>query len=78
MPLFYFDIDDGVRSIVRDEKGVSYAEMPMACHQAVKTLCEMGRDFSKNGSQEMSILVREAEGPQRLRVTLSVTVQSEH
>jgi hypothetical protein len=78
MPLFYFDIDDGLGSVLRDDEGVSYAEMSDACQEAVKTLCEMGRDFSEHGSQEMSIIVRDAEGTRRLRVTLSLTVHTEH
>jgi hypothetical protein len=77
MPLFFFDMHDGSGTILRDEEGIDYPEMVEACHEALKTLCEMGRDLYAKGSQEMTILVREAETGMRLRVTLSLSVDRE-
>ena len=51
--------------------------MADACHEALKTLCEMGRDLYEKGPQEMTIVVREAEGTTRLRVTLSLSIDRE-
>jgi hypothetical protein len=51
--------------------------MANACHQALKTLCEMGRDLYAKGPQEMTVVVREAETGMRLRVTLSLSVDRE-
>jgi hypothetical protein len=48
--------------------------MADACHDALKTLCEMGRDLYEKGPQEMTIVVREAGTRNRLHVTLSLRV----
>src|SRR5215207_6699974 len=45
----------------RSDEGFDYPEMAEACHEALKTLCEMGRDLYAKGPQEMAIVMREAE-----------------
>jgi hypothetical protein len=77
MPLFYFDGHDGSGTVLRDDEGVTFPDMGKACNQALKTLCEMGRDLSEDGPFEMSIVVREVETNKRMRVTLSVSVDRE-
>jgi hypothetical protein len=51
--------------------------MADACHEALKTLCEMGRDLYEKGPQEMTIVVREAGTRKRLHVSLSLSVNRE-
>ena len=75
MPLFFFDVHDGSGTVLRDDEGLPYPDMADACHEALKTLCEMGRDFYAKGPQD--IVVREAESGTRLRVTLSLSVDRE-
>jgi hypothetical protein len=77
MPLFFFDVHDGSGKVLRDDEGLPFPDMANACHQALKTLCEMGRDLYAKGPQEMTIVVREAETGMRLRVTLSLGVDRE-
>jgi hypothetical protein len=77
MSLFFFDVHDGSGTILRDDEGIDYPGMADACHEALKTLCEMGRDLYAKGPQEMTIVVREAETGTRLRVTLSLSVDRE-
>jgi hypothetical protein len=77
MPLYFFDVHDGSGTVLGEEEGLPYPNMADACHEALKTLCEMGKDFSAKGPQEMTILVREAESTRRLRVTLSLSVDWE-
>jgi len=77
MPLFFFDVHDISGTILRDDEGLPYPDMADACHEALKTLCEMGRDLYAKGPQEMTIVVREGETGKRLRVTLSLSVNRE-
>ena len=74
MPLFYFDVFDNSKADPLDHDGMDLPDMSDACQEALKTLSEMARDLSYKGSQELAILVREADRSRSLRVALSLTV----
>ena len=77
MPQFFFDIHGSSKDAIRDDEGLTFPAMADACHEALKTLCEMGRDLYEKGPQEMTIDVREAGTSNRLHVTLSLAVNRE-
>jgi hypothetical protein len=77
MALYFFDVVNGSGTFISDDEGATFPEMADACHEALKTLCEMARDLYKNGPQEMTIVVREAESGNRIRVTLSLSIDQE-
>ena len=77
MPLFYFDLHDNSGVDLRDDEGLAFSEMKDACQEALRTLCERGRDLYENGPQEIVIIIREARTRDRLRVTLSLSVDRE-
>jgi hypothetical protein len=77
MPLFYFDLHGSSKPVIRDDEGLTFPDMADACHEALKTLCEMGRDLYEKGPQEMTIVVREAGTRNRLHVSLSLSVNRE-
>jgi hypothetical protein len=74
MPLFYFDVFDNSRADPLDHDGMVLPDLSDACQEALNTLSEMARDLSYKGSQELAIVVREADGSRSLRVALSLTI----
>jgi len=43
MALYFFDVVNGSGTLVPDDEGLIFPEMADACHEALKTLCEIGK-----------------------------------
>ena len=71
MPRFYFDIEDGARSI--DEEGVMLADRKHVELTAIRSLFDIARDDPQvmSGSP-MTISVRDAAGETIYRATLDL------
>lgn len=78
MPLFYFDFDDGQgRGPVRDAVGTELADMDAARLEASRTMAELAADALPGRHETLlAIVVRDALGVNRLRVSLNFRVEN--
>jgi hypothetical protein len=74
MPRFYFDADDGEKSVA-DTVGLIFPDLHAAQQEAIRTLPEIAKDALPDGThRDFVIVVREGNDPV-LRATLSLRVE---
>ena len=75
MPLFYFDIHDGV-CLIRDDKGTELPDRHAARNAAISVLPGLARDELPDGDRrQFSSEVRDASGKVIFRATLSLATE---
>jgi len=77
LPLFYFDYDDGDGSgPVRDEIGTELADVDAAQLEASRTMAELAADVLPGHEDRLlAIVVRDARGALRIRVSIDFRVE---
>jgi hypothetical protein len=75
MPRYFFDTDDGTRSI-EDNEGLDLVGVEEAQVEAHRALADMARDVVPGGSQRtMMVRVRDRRGTTVLSASLSLLVR---
>jgi hypothetical protein len=75
VPKFYFDIDDGDRTI-DDDEGLDLADVMVARAQAIAVLPEIARDHvGERDSQDFVSVVRDEGGRPVFRAKLSLVTE---
>jgi hypothetical protein len=75
VPRFYFDIDDGDRSI-DDDEGLVFADIMAARAQAIAVLPEIARDHvGTSDRQDFVSVVRDERGRPVFRAKLSLVTE---
>jgi hypothetical protein len=78
MPLFYFDVREGVR-FTPDENGLSFPDMDAAEREAAEAAAEIGRDkLPKGAARSVSVEVRNHHGQRVITATVTLALDRVH
>jgi hypothetical protein len=74
MPLFYFDVREGVR-FTPDDEGVEFPDVDAAEREAARAAAEIGRDLLPKGhARSVTVEVRNEHGQRTITATVTLAV----